>query len=172
MRKDVVDHQMVDVLVRDAGLGKGRGPGDAKRARRFKIRRLADHRRLDTIADAVERFTNDVSPPVASPSTSETEGPNTSGGSGPNFFTLVIIWITNQQGFGPGSVQRPTDASLDRDHRPSQISMYPGFAFGSLSLFAETFLLSIELIASASSWACSLSTALKYLISGSCGRLD
>jgi len=29
----VVDHQMVDVLVRDAGLGEGRGAGDAKGAR-------------------------------------------------------------------------------------------------------------------------------------------
>ena len=34
MREGVVDHQMVDVLVRDAGLGKGSGAGDAERAGR------------------------------------------------------------------------------------------------------------------------------------------
>ena len=32
MREGVVDHQMVYVLVRDAGLGEGRGAGDAERA--------------------------------------------------------------------------------------------------------------------------------------------
>jgi hypothetical protein len=33
MREGVVDHQVVDVLVRDAGLGEDRGDGDAERAR-------------------------------------------------------------------------------------------------------------------------------------------
>jgi hypothetical protein len=33
MREGVVDHHMVDVVVRDAGLGKGRGSGDAEGAR-------------------------------------------------------------------------------------------------------------------------------------------
>jgi len=33
MREGVVDHQMVDVLVRDPGLGEGLGAGDAKGAR-------------------------------------------------------------------------------------------------------------------------------------------
>ena len=32
MREGVVDHPMVDVLVRDAGLSEGRGAGDAERA--------------------------------------------------------------------------------------------------------------------------------------------
>jgi hypothetical protein len=54
MRKGVVDHQMVDVVVGDAGLGKGRGAGDAERARRGEIFHLADHRRLDTLAGAEE----------------------------------------------------------------------------------------------------------------------
>jgi len=54
MRKGVVDHQMVDVLVRDAGLGKSRGAGDAEGARRGEILHLADHRCLDTLAGAEE----------------------------------------------------------------------------------------------------------------------
>jgi hypothetical protein len=33
MGKGVVDHQMVDVFVGDAGLGKDLGAGDAERAR-------------------------------------------------------------------------------------------------------------------------------------------
>src|SRR5215831_18512676 len=48
----VVDHQMVDVLVRDPGLGKSLGAGDAEGARGREIRHLADHRRLDTLAGA------------------------------------------------------------------------------------------------------------------------
>jgi hypothetical protein len=48
MRKGVVDHQMVDVLVRDAGLGEGLGAGDAEGARRGEVFHLADRRRLDT----------------------------------------------------------------------------------------------------------------------------
>ncbi len=34
MREGVVDHQMVDVVVGEAGLGEGFGAGDAERARR------------------------------------------------------------------------------------------------------------------------------------------
>jgi hypothetical protein len=52
MRKGVVDHQMVEVIVRDAGLGKGRGAGDTKRARGGEILHLADHRGLDALAGA------------------------------------------------------------------------------------------------------------------------
>ena len=48
----VVDHQMVDVLVGDAGLGKRLGAGHAERARRREIRHLADHRGLDDLAGA------------------------------------------------------------------------------------------------------------------------
>src|SRR6516162_8171603 len=54
MRKGVVDHQMVDVLARDAGLGKSGGAGDAEGARGGEILHLADHRRLDTLAGAEE----------------------------------------------------------------------------------------------------------------------
>jgi hypothetical protein len=48
----IVDYQMVDVVVRDAGLGKGLGAGDAEGARRDEILYLADHRRPDALADA------------------------------------------------------------------------------------------------------------------------
>ena len=54
MRKGVVDHQMVGVVVRDAGLGEGLRAGDAESARGGEIRHLADHRRLDTLAGAEE----------------------------------------------------------------------------------------------------------------------
>jgi hypothetical protein len=54
MREGVADHQMVDVLMRDAGLGEGRGAGDAERARGGEILHLADHRSLDTLAGAEE----------------------------------------------------------------------------------------------------------------------
>jgi hypothetical protein len=43
---------MVDVVVGDAGLGKGGGAGDAERTRGREILHLADHRRLDTLAGA------------------------------------------------------------------------------------------------------------------------
>jgi len=45
---------MVDILVRDAGLGKGLGAGDAESARGREILQLANHRRLDTLAGAEE----------------------------------------------------------------------------------------------------------------------
>jgi len=45
---------MVDVAVRDTGLGKGLGAGDTERARGGEIRHLADHRRLDRLAGAEE----------------------------------------------------------------------------------------------------------------------
>jgi len=38
----VVDHQMVDVVVGDAGLGKGCGGGDAEGPRGSEIRHLAE----------------------------------------------------------------------------------------------------------------------------------
>jgi hypothetical protein len=41
---------MVDVVVRDAGLGKGLGAGDTERARGGEVLHLADHRCLDTLA--------------------------------------------------------------------------------------------------------------------------
>ena len=52
MRESVVDHQMVDVLVGDAGLGKSGGAGDAECARGGEILHLADHRGLDALAGA------------------------------------------------------------------------------------------------------------------------
>jgi len=52
MGEGVVDHQMVDIVVRDAGLGKGLGAGDAKRARGREVVHLAHHRRLDALAGA------------------------------------------------------------------------------------------------------------------------
>jgi len=54
MREGVVDHQVVDVVVRDAGLGKGRGAGDAEGARGGEVRHLGDHRRLGALAGAEE----------------------------------------------------------------------------------------------------------------------
>ena len=62
MREGVVDHQMVDVVVGDAGLGKGLGAGDAERARRGEILHLADHRRLDALAGAedVDRLCREI----------------------------------------------------------------------------------------------------------------
>ena len=54
MREGVVDHQVVDVIVRDAGLGKGSCAGDAEGARGGELRHLADHRRLDRLAGAEE----------------------------------------------------------------------------------------------------------------------
>jgi hypothetical protein len=58
----VVDHQVVDVLVRDAGLGKRGRAGDAEGARGGEILHLADHRRLDTLAGAeqVDRLLREV----------------------------------------------------------------------------------------------------------------
>ena len=54
MGKSVVDHQMVDVLVRNAGLGKSRGASHTKGARGGEILHLADHRCLDALAGAEE----------------------------------------------------------------------------------------------------------------------
>ena len=54
MREGVVDHQVVDVVVCDAGLGKGLGAGDAEGARGGEVFHLAHHRRLDTLASAQE----------------------------------------------------------------------------------------------------------------------
>jgi hypothetical protein len=48
----VVDHQMIDVVVGGAGLGKGLGASHAERARGREILHLADYRRLDTLAGA------------------------------------------------------------------------------------------------------------------------
>ena len=58
----VIDHQMVDVAVRDAGPGKGFGAGDAEGARGGEILHLADHRRLDRLAGAeeIDRFLREV----------------------------------------------------------------------------------------------------------------
>ena len=62
MGEGVVDHQMVDVAVRDPGLGKGRGAGDAECARGGEICHLADHLRLDTLAgaDEVDRLLREI----------------------------------------------------------------------------------------------------------------
>ena len=59
----IVNHQMVDVLVRNAGLGKRGGAGHTERARGGEILRLADHRRLDVLAGAeqVDRLLQEVS---------------------------------------------------------------------------------------------------------------
>ena len=46
----VVDHQMVNVIVRDAGRGNGRRVGDLKCASEVEIFHLAEHRRPDTLA--------------------------------------------------------------------------------------------------------------------------
>jgi hypothetical protein len=54
MGEGVVDHQMVHVLVGDAGLGKRRGAGDAKAASGGEILHLTHHRPLDTLAGAEE----------------------------------------------------------------------------------------------------------------------
>ncbi len=54
MDEGVVDHQVVDVPVGDAGLGEGLGAGDAEGARGGEVRHLADHRGLDTLAGAEE----------------------------------------------------------------------------------------------------------------------
>src|SRR5262249_55428477 len=62
MCERVVDHQMVDILVRDPGLGKGGGAGDAEGARGGEVLHLADHWRLDTLAgaDEVDRLLREV----------------------------------------------------------------------------------------------------------------
>src|SRR6202140_3033869 len=46
VRKRVVDHQMIDVLVRNAGFLEGQGARDLESARTVKRLHLADHRRL------------------------------------------------------------------------------------------------------------------------------
>jgi hypothetical protein len=53
---------MVDVLVGDAGLGKGLGARDAESARGGEILHLADHRRLDRLAGAeqVDRLLREI----------------------------------------------------------------------------------------------------------------
>ncbi len=58
----VVDHQVVDVVVGDAGFGKGLGAGDAKGARGGEVFHLADHRGLDALAGAeqVDRLSREV----------------------------------------------------------------------------------------------------------------
>jgi hypothetical protein len=48
----VVDHQMVDIAHRDAGLGKGGGAGDVELARGGAIRHLAHRRCLDALTGA------------------------------------------------------------------------------------------------------------------------
>ena len=62
MGEGVVDHQMVDVAVGDAGLGEGLGARHAERARRGEILHLADHRRLDALAGAedVDRLCREI----------------------------------------------------------------------------------------------------------------
>ena len=62
MREGVVDHQMVDVVVGDAGLVEGLGAGDAEGARGGEILHLADHRRLDALAGAeqVDRLLREI----------------------------------------------------------------------------------------------------------------
>ncbi len=52
MRERVVDHQVIDVLVRDPGLLERRRSGHAERARRGEILHLADHRRFRAFAGA------------------------------------------------------------------------------------------------------------------------
>ncbi len=52
MRERVVDHQMIDVLVGDAGLLEGQRSRDLEGARRIKRLHLADHRRLHALAGA------------------------------------------------------------------------------------------------------------------------
>ena len=62
MREGVVDHQVIDVAVRDAGLVERLLAGDAERARRGEVLHLADHRRLDALAGAehVDRLLREV----------------------------------------------------------------------------------------------------------------
>src|SRR5439155_6506789 len=52
MRKGVVDHEMVDVLMRNAGLLEGEGTRDLEGARGIERLHLADHRRLHALASA------------------------------------------------------------------------------------------------------------------------
>src|ERR1700730_5671763 len=52
MRKRIIDHQMVDIPVRDAGLLERQRPRNLERARTVKRLHLADHRRLDTFTGA------------------------------------------------------------------------------------------------------------------------
>ena len=53
---------MVDVVVRDAGLGEGGGAGDAERARGGEVLHLTDHRGLDTFtgAEQIDRLLREI----------------------------------------------------------------------------------------------------------------
>ena len=50
MRKSIVDHEMIDVLVGNTGLLESKGTGDLERARTIKRLHLADHRRFHALA--------------------------------------------------------------------------------------------------------------------------
>src|SRR5258706_395622 len=52
MRERIVDHQVIDILVGDAGFLEGQGAGDLEGARTVKGLHLADHRRLNAFAGA------------------------------------------------------------------------------------------------------------------------
>src|SRR5450755_2494003 len=52
MRERIVDHQVIDVLMRDAGFLEGEGACDLEGARAVKGLHLADHRRLHALAGA------------------------------------------------------------------------------------------------------------------------
>jgi hypothetical protein len=52
MRKGVVDHQMIDVLVGDAGFAERGGTCDLEGARGIERFHLADHRRFHALAGA------------------------------------------------------------------------------------------------------------------------
>ena len=62
MRERIVDHQVIDILVGDAGLLERQRSGDLEGARAVKTLHLADHRRLDTLAgtENVDRFCRKV----------------------------------------------------------------------------------------------------------------
>src|SRR4051812_13772802 len=62
MREGIVDHQVIDILVGDAGLLERQRPGDLEGARAIESLHLADHRRLDTLAGAenVDRLCREV----------------------------------------------------------------------------------------------------------------
>src|SRR5436305_2410894 len=62
MREGIVDHQVIDVGVGDAGLLERQRPGDLEGARAVKSLHLADHRRLDTLAGAkyVDRLSRKI----------------------------------------------------------------------------------------------------------------
>src|SRR5439155_882988 len=66
MREGVVDHEVIDIAMTDAGLPEGEGTCDLERARGVERLHLAHHRRLHTLAGAldVDRPAGEVACPI------------------------------------------------------------------------------------------------------------